>query len=150
MTTSQLSQQTTALRAVAVAVLVAALAAISACAPRSASRSGLFEPYRTDLPQGNYLTQAMVDQVKPGMTREQVKFALGAPLLTPVFRTDRWDYVFRYQRANGSSELRRVTVRFEDDKVTEVRAVDDLPASAESGDPALPGYRAPQQPGERK
>ena len=88
MTTLHSIQQTTALRALAATLAVATLVGVSACAPRSASRSGLFEPYRTDLPQGNYLTQAMVDQVKPGMTREQVKFALGAPLLTPVFRTD--------------------------------------------------------------
>ncbi|MCL4746364.1 MAG: outer membrane protein assembly factor BamE [Burkholderiaceae bacterium] len=113
------------------------------CASRPADRSGLFEPYRTDLPQGNYLTQEMIDQVRSGMTREQVKFALGSPLLTPVFRTDRWDYVFRYQRANGTSELRRVVVRFGDDKVVSVQAADTLPANAESDDPALPGYRAP-------
>lgn len=150
MTPSQSIDRKTARRALAVVVAVAALAAVAACAPRSASRSGLFQPYRTDLPQGNYLTQAMVDQVKPGMTREQVKFALGAPLLTPVFRVDRWDYVFRYQRADGSSELRRVIVRFSDERVSEVRAVDELPASSDAGDPALPGYRAPGQPEAKK
>lgn len=133
-------------RGVAAAALVAVLLVVSGCALRSASSSGLFEPYRTDLPQGNYLTQEMVDQIKPGMTREQVKFALGSPLLAPVFRTDRWDYVFRYQRANGTSELRSVLVVFKDDKVAQVRVAGTLPADANSGDPALPGYRPPAAP----
>ena len=133
-------------RGAAAAVLVGVLLVVSGCALRSADSSGLFEPYRTDLPQGNYLTQEMVDQIKPGMTREQVKFALGAPLLAPVFRTDRWDYVFRYQRANGSSELRSVLVTFKDDKVAQVRVTGTLPANANSGDPALPGYRPPVAP----
>lgn len=133
-------------RGVAAAALVAVLLVVSGCALRSAGSSGLFEPYRTDLPQGNYLTQEMVDQIKPGMTREQVKFALGSPLLAPVFRTDRWDYVFRYQRANGTSELRSVLVVFKDDKVAQVRVAGTLPADANSGDPALPGYRPPAAP----
>jgi outer membrane protein assembly factor BamE (lipoprotein component of BamABCDE complex) len=69
--------------------------------------SGLFSPYRVDIPQGNYLDRNMVEQVRPGMTRDQVRFALGTPLHTDPFRPDRWDYVFRFQHASLDAELRK-------------------------------------------
>src|SRR5690606_36030097 len=112
------------------------------CAQRDPNRSGLLQPYRTDLPQGNYLTQQTLDQVKEGMTREQVRFALGTPLLRHVFHPDRWDYVFRYQFPNGRAELRRATIAFPDDRVAAIEA-ESLPAKEDPADPALPGYRPP-------
>ncbi|MCZ2413220.1 MAG: outer membrane protein assembly factor BamE [Burkholderiales bacterium] len=123
------------------ATLAAALSA-PGCAQRDPNRSGLFEAYRTDLPQGNYLTQQMLGQVKEGMSREQVRFALGTPLLRHVFHPDRWDYVFRYQFPNGRAELRRATIVFRDDRVVAIEA-DALPAKEDPADPALPGYRPP-------
>ncbi len=126
------------LRALACIVLGAALAA--GCAQRDPNRSGLFQPYRTDLPQGNYLTRQSVDRVKEGMTREQVRFLLGTPLLRHVFHPDRWDYVFRYQFPNGTAEQRNVTIVFRDDRVASIDA-DPLPEREDSSDPALPGYR---------
>jgi outer membrane protein assembly factor BamE len=130
--------RTAALRALP-AVLVAALLA-AGCAQRDPNRSGLLQPYRTDLPQGNYLTQATLDQVREGMSREQVRFALGTPLLRHVFHPDRWDYVFRYQFPNGRAELRRATILFKDDRVASIMA-ESLPAREDPNDPALPGYR---------
>ena len=91
------------------AALLAVLA-LAGCTSTDKSRSGLLEPYRFDLPQGNYVTQDLLDQIKVGMTREQVRFALGSPLLVNGFRPDRWNYVFRYQHANGSADLRRVVM----------------------------------------
>ncbi|MGD9942780.1 MAG: outer membrane protein assembly factor BamE [Burkholderiaceae bacterium] len=129
-------------RALALAAALAAIAALTACGTRDPNRSGLLQPYRIDLPQGNYLTRTQVDQVKEGMTREQVRFVLGSPLLRHVFQPDRWDYVFRYQFPNGNSELRRVTVRFANDLVSGVEA-DELPLKEDASDPALPGYRPP-------
>ena len=110
------------------------------CISRDPNRSGLFEPYRFDLPQGNYVTREMLDQIKAGMNREQVRFALGSPLLQNTFRTDRWDYVFRYQHANGQADLRRVTIRFKDEQVAAIEA-DELPQRDDASDPALPGSR---------
>jgi outer membrane protein assembly factor BamE (lipoprotein component of BamABCDE complex) len=109
-------------------------------AVHGARGSGLFAPYRVDIPQGNYLDRSMVEQVKTGMTRDQVRFALGTPLYVDPFRPDRWDYVFRFQHANLDAELRRVTVFFKDDKVERVQA-DPLPAANDPSDPALPGTR---------
>jgi len=109
-------------------------------AVHGARGSGFFSPYRVDIPQGNYLDRSMVDQVKPGMTRDQVRFALGTPLHVDPFRPDRWDYVFRFQHANLDAELRRVTILFKNDKVDRVQA-DPLPAANDPSDPALPGTR---------
>jgi outer membrane protein assembly factor BamE len=128
------------LRLPCAAALVLAASLAAGCAARDPNRSGLLEPYRTDLPQGNYLTQQTVDQVKEGMTREQVRFLLGTPLLRHVFHPDRWDYVFRYRFPNGNAESRKVTVQFRDDRVVSIRA-DELPAREDPSDPALPGYR---------
>jgi outer membrane protein assembly factor BamE len=102
---------------------------IAGCQSKDPNSTGLFQPYRVDIPQGNYITKEMLAQVTPGMSQQQVKFALGAPLLTPVFSSDRWDYVFRHQFANGTSELKRVVIRFKDAKVGTIEA-DELPSQA--------------------
>jgi outer membrane protein assembly factor BamE len=121
------------------ALMMAALAgALSGCASKDTTRSGLLEPYRTGLPQGNYLTREQVDQVRPGMNRDQVRFLLGTPLLDHIFHTGRWDYVFSYRHPNGRTELRRVVVMFSDDRVSEVVA-DPIPLREDASDPALPG-----------
>jgi len=104
------------------------------------SSSGLFHPYRIDVPQGNYVDESSFELLKPGMTPEQVRFALGTPLLADPFHPDRWDYVFRYQFANGVAVLRRTSVYFKDGKV-ERTVSDPLPRRDAADDVALPGYR---------
>jgi outer membrane protein assembly factor BamE len=118
-------------------------AATAGCASSDRSTSGLFAPYRIDVPQGNYVDQTMLGQLKEGMSREQVRFALGTPLLIDPFRPDRWDYVFRFQHPNGEADLRRATVFFAEGRVARIEA-DALPTSDEGSDPALPGYRRKQ------
>lgn len=71
--------------------------------------------YKIDIQQGNVVTQDMLSRLKPGMTRSQVRFVLGTPLVTDVFHPDRWDYVYRYQKAGKLTEQRRVTAVFEKD-----------------------------------
>lgn len=129
-------------RLLAIAMTVLAGAMLTGCA-RDRSQSGLFAPYRISIPQGNYVNQQMLDQVHQGMTREQVRLAIGTPLLTDPFHPDRWDYVFRFQYPNGEAELRRVTVRFENEVVSNIKA-DHLPERDDDRDPALPGYREPK------
>ncbi len=114
--------------------------ALAGCTSSDPGRSGILQPYRFDLPQGNYITQHMLDQIRVGMSPEQVRFALGTPLLNNAFRTDRWDYVFRYQHANGRADVRRVIVFFDDGRVKAIES-DSLPPRDDQNDPALPGYR---------
>jgi len=128
---------------VSAAVLLAALVA-AGCASSDRSRSGFLEPYKFSIPQGNYLNQQMLDQVREGMSREQVRLAIGSPLLTDIFHPQRWDYVFRFQYPNGDAELRKVTIEFRDDRVASIKA-DPLPQRDDPNDPALPGYQPPKE-----
>ena len=75
-------------------------------------------PYRIDIQQGNYISSDMVAQLMPGMSKEQVRLALGTPLLTDIFHADRWDYVYWYERTGAKPEQRKLTVFFEDGKLT--------------------------------
>ena len=71
---------------------------------------------------------------------DEVRLRIGTPLLADVFHPNRWEYVFRFQYPNGESELRRVTVFFADNRVTDIKH-DPLPARDDPNDPALPGYQ---------
>jgi outer membrane protein assembly factor BamE len=72
------------------------------------------KPYQIDIQQGNEVTQAMLDQLKPGMTPAQVRFVMGTPLVVDPFHADRWDYVLRVEKAGRLIDKRRVTVVFRD------------------------------------
>ena len=77
-------------------------------------------PYKLDIQQGNVVTQDMVAKLKPGMTKSQVRFVLGTPLITDAFHADRWDYVYRYQKAGTLTEERRVSLIFDGDTLKQV------------------------------
>ena len=97
-------------------------------------------PYKLDIQQGNVVTQDMVAKLKPGMTKAQVRFILGTPLITDVFHADRWDYVYRYQKAGTLTEERRVTLIFDGDTLKQVSG-DVVAAPAGPGAKALPESR---------
>jgi outer membrane protein assembly factor BamE len=75
-------------------------------------------PYRIDIQQGNFVSQEMVGQLKPGMSKEQVRLVLGTPLLTDIFHAERWDYLYWREKPGAKRESRKLTVFFEDGKVT--------------------------------
>ncbi len=80
----------------------------------------IISPYRIDVQQGNVVTQEMVAKLKAGMTRSQVRFVLGSPLVTDMFHADRWDYVYLMQRQGKADERRRLTVIFDGDKLATI------------------------------
>lgn len=86
----------------------------------------IITPYRVNVQQGNFISQEMLSRIQPGMTPEQVRFALGTPLLTDIFHAGRWDYVFRLQKPNGQVTHNRVIIYFEDNRVARI-ASDPLP-----------------------
>jgi outer membrane protein assembly factor BamE len=95
--------------------------------------------YRMDVQQGNYLEGKTVDQLQVGMTRTQVRYLLGTPLVPDVFDKDRWDYLYFFRHGrNRPAEPRRVVVYFKDDKVTRFERV-NVPESA----PQAPDEGAP-------
>ena len=73
--------------------------------------------YRLDIEQGNIVTEDMADQLQPGMTRRQVRFILGTPLIEDTFNPDRWDYLF--VKRNGQTVLTQtlLSVEFEGDRL---------------------------------
>lgn len=77
-------------------------------------------PYRMVIQQGNFISQEMVEQLKPGMTKEQVRFVLGTPLVADIFHADRWDYVYFREAPDGKKEQRNLVVMFEGNKLTRV------------------------------
>ncbi len=75
-------------------------------------------PYRIDVRQGNFVTPQMVAKLKPGQSKEQVRFILGTPLMTDMFHSDRWDYVYTFQPGRGEGEQRHLVVYFVDNKLS--------------------------------
>jgi len=108
----------------------------------------VISPYKIDIQQGNVVSQAMIDKVKAGMTRAQVRFALGSPLIVDPFRTDRWDYVYLYQKQGKEAERRRITVIFEEDKLLRIEG--DVVSTGRAQEPekpaAGPQLAAPPKP----
>ena len=93
-------------------------------------------PYKIDVRQGNYVDQDMIAQLKKGMTREQVRFVLGTPLVVDAFRGDRWDYVYRFKPGRGEPQQRVVSVFFVDDKLDRIDGdvkAGDAQAASEGG-----------------
>ena len=74
--------------------------------------------YRIDIPQGNIITQEMVDQLRPGLNKNQVIFILGTPLIRDTFDQDRWDYVYSFLPGGGERAQERITVFFENNQLT--------------------------------
>jgi outer membrane protein assembly factor BamE len=78
--------------------------------------------YRVDVQQGNLLDDVDIEQVKPGMTRSQVRYLLGTPVVEDAFHTERWDYVYYLRKGRSRREEKRwLIVRFADDKVQDIR-----------------------------
>jgi outer membrane protein assembly factor BamE len=85
--------------------------------------SGLpsIKPYRMDIQQGNAITSKMMLQLRPGMTKSQVRFILGTPLIQDSFHVNRWDYFYQMRHNGEIIEQRRVILEFEKEALTRVR-----------------------------
>lgn len=116
-----------------VSLLAAALLAGACSAYDSTSRkvADAITPYRINVVQGNFVSREAASQLREGMTRDQVKFLLGTPLLTDVFHANRWDYVFSFRRGNTPVvQQRRYTVLFDGDRLVKFGG-DELPSEYE-------------------
>lgn len=83
--------------------------------------------YQAPISQGNLLKQEDVDQVAVGMTRSQVRFLLGTPMIDDPFHADRWDYVYFLKVGRKDAVFKRwISVKFDGDVVTEVLADQEL------------------------
>lgn len=104
-------------------IVIAAVAgsmvlATAGCAPM---RNFSLKPYRINIQQGNYLEEDDVDQVQPGMTRSQVRFLLGTPMVEDLFNSERWDYVYYFKRGRTGDVFRRhFVVYFEGEQAVRI------------------------------
>jgi len=117
------------MRAAPFTLLVAALAF---------SLTGCNLVFKLPTRQGNVIEQKQLDQLKLGMTREQVVYLLGTPVAASPFRSDRWDYVGYYQSPRGNLATRTVTLHFDKDALSRMEGIEAegaSPASAKLPDP---------------
>jgi outer membrane protein assembly factor BamE len=101
--------------------LAIGLAVILACLIQSACsmpRLKLPRVHKVTVQQGNVITQRMIDELKPGLTRSQVAFIMGEPVFRNTFDNDRWDYIYSVEIPGIYKEQKRLTVYFKDDVMT--------------------------------
>ena len=91
--------------------------------------------YKMDIRQGNYVTADMRDKLKVGLSRQQVKYVLGTPMISDAFHADRWDYVYMLEHAGKLVERRRLTLYFNGDKLARIEDIAPFEAAvATSGE----------------
>jgi outer membrane protein assembly factor BamE (lipoprotein component of BamABCDE complex)/ketosteroid isomerase-like protein len=90
------------------------------------------KPFKMEVQQGNVVTSKMLLQLRPGMTRSQVRYIMGTPLIVDSFRDNRWDYFYELRKQGAVIEKRRVILDFDKDSLVSVRG--DVIPSAENPD----------------
>lgn len=128
--------------------LVAYLLMLSVLGACSSTRIGGIGPHRIDVQQGNALDQESVAKLKPGLTRSQVRFLLGTPLLVDPFHPNRWDYVYTFHKAGKLTEQKRITLYFDNDVLQRMEG--DVPVVEEAATPAAAPATAVVAPAESK
>lgn len=107
--------------------------------------------YKIDIQQGNVITQDMIDQLRPGMTRNQVRFVMGNPLITDTFHANRWDYLYSLQAGGGVRQQERIALIFDDQGLLSGLNGDFLPGmsraldAAQTAQPIEAPSQAPRQ-----
>lgn len=101
----------------------------------TACSGNLLTVHKIDIQQGNALKQESIKQLKIGMEPEQVSYLLGHPMVNDLFHQDRWYYVYYFKPGSGQLEERRLTVHFDDGRVTRIETPrpTKLASGSESG-----------------
>ncbi len=82
--------------------------------------SGCIHTLKADIQQGNVVTQSMLDQLKPGISKTEVADLLGSPLLQNTFNDNRYDYVYTIKIGHGKMTEQRITCYFDSDRLIKV------------------------------
>ncbi|MCP4879581.1 MAG: outer membrane protein assembly factor BamE [Gammaproteobacteria bacterium] len=77
--------------------------------------------HKMDIQQGNIVTDEMVDLLRPGLTRAQVQYVMGTPLIVDTFNDNHWDYVYRLKLGDGTATDEKLRVIFVNDRVSEIQ-----------------------------
>ena len=91
------------------------------------------KPFKLEIQQGNVVTSKMLLQLRPGMTKSQVRYIMGTPLIVDSFHGNRWDYVFQLRQSGKITEQRRVVLIFDSELLKTVRG-DVMSAGVEAGE----------------
>lgn len=124
------------LNGLSAALLGAACALLAGCSssplstPTSLNPLTWLTPYRADVIQGNFISSEQVAQLRPGLSRTEVRNLLGTPLLASVFHADRWDYVFTIKRSAAEPRIYKYTVTFKGEALERFEG-DAMPSEAE-------------------
>ena len=86
--------------------------------------------YKINIQQGNIITQDMVNKLEPGMTKRQVRYVMGNPLIQDTFNPDRWDYFYSLTDARDNFTKERMTIYFKDDLLVGLNG-DYLPGNSQ-------------------
>jgi outer membrane protein assembly factor BamE len=97
---------------------------------------GACSAYRVDIQQGNTLDKEQVDQLQVGMTKQQVKFLLGTPLIQDPFHANRWDYVYSFKPGGGKLSSQHLTLYFDNNSLSRIDSS------------AFSGYTGVKKPGD--
>ena len=107
-----------ALMLIAAAVVLAGCAASMPKMPKfKLPKLGIPRVHKITVQQGNVITQEMIDSLKPGMTRTQVAYIMGEPIVRNTFDRDRWDYIYTLEIPGRFEQEKRISLHFEADKL---------------------------------
>jgi outer membrane protein assembly factor BamE len=115
------------------ALVVMACMVLASCSNMSGSAVNpvnWITPYKIDVIQGNFIAKEQVEQLRAGMSRDQVKAVLGTPLMASLFHADRWDYIFTLKRQGIAPQSFKYTVFFKGDALERFEG-DSMPSEAE-------------------
>ncbi|GAC1389601.1 MAG: hypothetical protein NVSMB34_01320 [Variovorax sp.] len=122
------------------------LGACSSVSDRTRDALHAVTPYKVEVVQGNFVSKEQVAALKPGMSRQQVREILGTSLLTDVFHSDRWDYVFTIRRQGVEPQRRHLALYFKGDALDRFEG-DEMPSEEEfvaTLDTRKPAGKVPQ------
>ncbi|MEO7399982.1 MAG: outer membrane protein assembly factor BamE [Polaromonas sp.] len=119
------------------AFIIVACSVLGACSSGASSMStsainpvNWITPYKVDVIQGNFISKEQVEQLRPGLSRDDVKALLGTPLMASLFHADRWDYVFTMKRQGVEPQSFKYSVHFKDN-LLERFGGDAMPSESE-------------------
>jgi outer membrane protein assembly factor BamE len=92
--------------------------------------------YKVDVNQGNVIDQSMVDQLRPNMTKRQVLYLMGSPMLVDFFHQNRWDYVYSMKKGGEDTEQKTISIFFENDQIKSIQG-DFRPSSTPVAKPSV-------------
>ncbi len=122
----------------------AILILLSILLPSCGGVTGPFSPYKMDIRQGNYVTAEMREKLKIGMSKQQVHYVLGTPMISDAFHGNRWDYVYLLEHHGKLVEERRLTLYFVGDNLANI---DEVPQPAKVEPASKPGKSVPDPAG---